>query len=127
MNKYSGFTLIELIIFIIITAILGTTILVAFVNGMNQSPVIAQNANADLAAQQCAEWFIGQRDLNGFSSIACTSPNTPSYCTNNMPSGYTISTTCTSTTISSDSNYETITITVGGKGNATLTFIIGNY
>lgn len=127
MNKHTGFTLIELIIFIIITTILGVTIMLAFVYGLNRSPVASQNAIADLAAQQCAEWFIGQKDLNGYSSISCTNPNTPSYCSSNMPSGYTITTSCTSTTISADSNYETMTITVSGQGNATLNFVIGNY
>lgn len=127
MMKQSGFTLIELIMFIIITSILGTTILLAFVYGLSRSPVAPQNAIADLLAQQCAEWFIGQRQLNGYSNISCTSPNTPAYCTSNMPSGYAIVTSCTATTINSDSNYETLDITVSGKGNATLTFIIGNY
>jgi type II secretory pathway pseudopilin PulG len=127
MNKQSGFTLIELIMFIIITGILGTTILLAFVYGLSKSPVASQNAIADLAASQCGEWFMGQRQLHGYSSITCTNPNTPAYCTANMPSGYTIVTSCAATTISSDSNYETLTVTVSGKGNAILTFVIGNY
>jgi type II secretory pathway pseudopilin PulG len=127
MNKQSGFTLIELTMFIIITGILGVTILLAFVYGLNRSPVESQNAIADLAAEQCAEWFMGQRQLNDYSSITCTNPNTPGYCTTNMPSGYSIVTSCTATTINGDSNYETLTITVSGKGNATLTFVIGNY
>lgn len=127
MNKQSGFTLIELIMFIIITSILGVTILFAFVYSLNKSSTISQNAIADLAASQCAEWFMGQRQLNGYSSIICTNPNTPGFCTTNTPAGFSISSSCAITTISSDSNYETITITVSGKGNATLTFVIGSY
>jgi type II secretory pathway pseudopilin PulG len=127
MKKQYGFTLIELITFIIITAILGTTILLAFVYGLNKSPVISQNATANLAAQQCAEWFMGQRRLNGYNNISCTNPNTPSFCTSNMPTGYTITTTCVATTINSDTNYETLTVAVSGKGDATFTFIIGTY
>jgi type II secretory pathway pseudopilin PulG len=127
MNKHSGFTLIELIMFIIITAILGTTILIAFVYGLNRSPVISQNSTASIAAQQCAEWFMGQRKTNGYTSISCTNPNTPSYCTSNMPAGYTITTSCSTTTIASDSNYETLTINVSGQGNAILTLVLGNY
>jgi type II secretory pathway pseudopilin PulG len=127
MKKQGGFTLIELIIFIIITSILGTTILLAFVYALNTSPTTSRNAIADLAAQQCAEWFMGQRQLNGYSSISCTNPNTPSYCSSNMPAGYTISTSCTATTISSDSNYETLSIIVSGNGNAALTLVLGNY
>jgi hypothetical protein len=70
------------------------------------------------------EWFIGQRRMNGYSSIACNS-TVPVFCT--APAGYTVTTSCNTTVIGSDSNYETITVTVGGAGNAVLTLLIAQY
>jgi type II secretory pathway pseudopilin PulG len=124
MKKQQGFTLIELIMFIIVTSILATTILLAFVTALNKTPVVLQNMIADQVAKQCMEWFVGQRRMNGYNSITCNS-TTPTFCS--APSGYTISTSCNTTTISGDSNYETIAVTVSGLGNASLSYLMAVY
>ena len=124
MKKYSGFSLIELVIFIIITGILAKGILLSMSAVSSNSPTSLQNIIATQAAQQCIEWFIGQENLNGYSSITCNS-TTPAFCT--APSGYTVSSSCSTTTISGDSNYETITVTVTGAGNATLTYVMASH
>jgi prepilin-type N-terminal cleavage/methylation domain-containing protein len=122
--EQKGFTLIELVMFIVITSILAGAVLLGFVNTMNNTPAVLQNTIASQTAKQCMEWFVGQRRVNGYSSIACNS-TVPAYCT--APTGYTIATSCSTTTINSDSTYETITVTVSGAGNAALNFLIGKY
>lgn len=124
MKNQQGFTLIELVVFIVITSILASGILLSFVTIMNKTPAVLQNTIADQTAKRCAEWFLGQRRMNGYSSMPCNS-SVPSFCT--APSGYTLTSNCSPTTISGDSNYESITITVSGTGNASLTLLIANY
>lgn len=124
MNNQRGFTLIELVMFIVITSILASGILLSFITAMNKAPVVLQNSIASQTAKQCAEWFLGQRRLNGFNSITCNSV-VPSFCT--APAGYSITSNCVTTTIGSDSNYETITINVSGPGNAGLSLLLADY
>ncbi len=124
MKKQQGFTLIELVMFIVITSILASAIFLSFVTAMNKTPPILQNTIASQTALQCAEWFLGQRRLNGYTSFTCNAV-VPAFCT--APSGYTVSTSCSTTTIAGDSNYETISITVSGTGDAGLNLLLANY
>lgn len=129
MMKQAGFTLIELVLFIIITSILASAILLAYVDALGKSPIILQNTIATETARQCAEWYLGYRRLNGYTGISganCTNPLTlPGICT--VPSGYTLTGTCVATTVRGDANYETITFTVGGAGSAVLTLLLASY
>lgn len=126
MRKIIGFTLIELIIFIVVTAVLATTILVALNNALIKSPLDRQNIIALETAQQCMEWYLGQRRINGFASITCSaSPPTPTLCT--APTGYSFNNSISCITLNSDTNYKLITITVSGNGDATLNSLIADY
>jgi len=124
-TKQSGFTLIEVVIFIVVTAILARTILLVFSNALVKTPNTLHNMIAAQTAKRCIEWYIGQRDLNGYSSFSCPSSSIPSFCT--VPSGYSLSVNVACTTINSDANYQTITVTVSGTGNASLTTLVANY
>lgn len=125
MKKLSGFSLIELVLFIVVTSILSTVILLAFSSPLLKTSTDRQQIIAQQAAKQCMEWFIGQRQLNGFSSLTCPSTPSPSICTG--PPGYTVSTSISCTTVNSDSSYMTIAVTVTGLGNAVLTTLIADY
>lgn len=129
MKKQQGFTLIELIMFIIITSILASAILLAYIGALGKPPSILQNTIATERLRQCADWYLSQRRINGYSSVSnanCTASLTiPSMCS--VPSGYTLTGTCTQTTLRGDSNYETITLTVAGAGSATLSLLLGDY
>lgn len=129
MIKQAGFTLIEIILFIVVTGILASSILLAYVGAFGNYPSIIQNTIASQTARQCADWYLAQRRLNGYGIVSgtnCTNPLTlPSICS--VQSGYSISGTCSQTTVRSDSDYETITLTVSGLGNASLTLLLGNY
>lgn len=125
MKKMDGFTLIELIIFIIITALLSSTILLALSIGTQKMPAIHQQIIATQLAQKCMEWFIGQNSLNGYASLTCPNTSTPAFCT--APSGFTVSTNITCTTIAGEAGFKTISVSIGGLGNATLTTVIAEY
>jgi len=124
-KNQNGFTLIELILFILITGLLASTLLMAFYTALQKMPSVHQQMIATQSARRCMDWIIGQRKLNGLSSVACPSSSTPTFCT--VPSGYTISVNITCTTLNSDANYETATVTIGGNGNATLTTLLAAY
>jgi len=121
-NKQQGFTLIELVMFIVVTSLLATTILLALITATRDIPTIHQEIVATQTAKQCMEWFIGQQRLNGFTSLTCPSTTTPSFCT--TPTGYTLSVNVSCTTINSDTNYKTITVTVSGLGDASFSTLI---
>jgi len=125
MKTQQGFTFIEVIIFIMVTSLLGSVILLASTTMLQKAPIVQKNAIALQSAQQCMEWFVGQRSLNGYSGVSCPSTSVPSFCT--APSGYTVSVNVSCTTINSDANYKTVTITVSGVGDAVLSTLLANY
>ncbi len=124
-NKQNGFTLIELVVFIVVTSLLATTILLALITTTQKIPTIHQEIIATQTAKRCMEWFIGQQSLNGYSSLTCPNTTTPTFCT--VPSGYSISTSISCTTLNGDANYKTITVTVSGLGDASFSTLIAAY
>jgi type II secretory pathway pseudopilin PulG len=125
MKNNSGFTLIELLLFIVITSILAKTILVFFGAELKSNPTVHNQLVAIETASQCMEWFVGQNSLNGYSSITCPSAVVPAFCT--TPAGFTLAVACAATTIASDTNYKTITVTISGNADLVLTTILGQY
>lgn len=125
MKKINGFTLIELIIFIIITSLLATTILLSLNTVGQKSSSVSEQTIATATATQCMEWLLGQRRQLNYSTLTCPSSVVPSFCT--TPSGYTLAVSITCTTLNTDTEYKTLTVTVSGKGSVTLTSLIGDY
>lgn len=125
MKTQHGFTLIELVIFIIITGILASTILLSLNTALQKTPTLLKNTIALQTAKQCMEWFIGQRRLNGYNTISCPSTTVPSFCSS--PSGYNIAVNISCVTINSDASYQKIVVTISNAGDANLTTYIANY
>lgn len=123
--KNAGFTLIEILVFIVVTSLVMSTLLVAAITSMRNAPTTHQQWVAIQAAQQCMEWFLDQRRLNGYSSLTCPSTPSPSACS--APTGYTVSSSIACTTWNSDSNYKTITVSVTGLAQVSLSTQIGDY
>ena len=117
-----GFTIIELLIFIVVTGLLASVGGLALRMVATSIPAGHGSLVALETARQCMEYFSGQNARNGYASITCPSSTVPSYCT--VPTGYTLAVNITCTTISGDTNYKTIQVSVGGNGNATLTLLI---
>jgi Tfp pilus assembly protein PilV len=123
--KLRGFTLIEVIVFLIVSSILMSTILIGATTALRNTPTVHQQWIATQLARQCMEWFLGQRQFNGYSALSC--PSTPSASACTSPSGYTVSTQIACTTWNSDTHYKTITVTVGGLSSTSLSTQIGDY
>lgn len=88
MKKSNGLALVELIMFIILMSIIALTILVPFNSAFRGIPSSHQANIMATTAEQCMEWYIGQRYSKGFSNITCPSTTTPAFCT--APDGYSI-------------------------------------
>jgi hypothetical protein len=127
MQKFlKGFSLIELVVFIIVMGLAAAAIVVPLKTalGINSAIPSYQTIALELA-QQRMELILGQRRLNGYPPTdPCTFGSPPSVCT--APTGYTVSATLTTVTISGDTNYMRIDVPVTGLGNASLQMIVGN-
>lgn len=127
--KNRGFTLVELVVFIIVLGILAGGLLRAY------SAVFLGTANSSKMtvvsglAAKCVGWYIGQRRIYGYGSINVPGTTVPSFCT--APTGYNITTSANNTTIPPDtiSNYKTITVNVscGGVQQVSESLLVANY
>ena len=128
MNTKQGFTLIEMLIFIVIMGILGVSILIAFNDVFRGISRVTNQTATTAYAVRCLEWFVGQRTIKGFDNVICSN-SVPTFCSANLPSKYTISTNVDYTTVSGDStNYKMVTVVVNSDiSHANLPMIISNY
>jgi type II secretory pathway pseudopilin PulG len=125
MKNQQGFTLIEVILFIIISSIMVSTILLSTTTIFRASPSTLNDLIAQKYVTKCLDSTIGERRLGGYASITCPTTTVPFYCV--APTGGTITYSCVLTTINTDANYKTVTAAVGGKGNSTATVLLANY
>ena len=133
MIRQHGFTLIELVIFMVIVTILGTTVFLGFDMALSQENMVSSNVNAMFMAQQRMELIYGQRIKNGFPGFVdpCVSlfasPATDNICSKNaFAFGYTVTSTI-STSYSGNANLTSIVVNVTGPGSASLSTLVGNY
>jgi Tfp pilus assembly protein PilE len=129
MKNQSGFTLIELVLFITVTSILASTILLSTVTLLRNTPSIQSNLVASGIVTQNIEYYIGLRRTLGYASIPCPNTTIPSFDTG--IAGYTVTENIACTTINGDANYKTLTTTATGTGintgAATSTVLFANY
>ena len=125
-GKSAGFSLIELIIFILIIGIAASAVLTSFQTILQKSPTGNRQTTAIALAQERMDLILAQRQLQGFSSFIdpCASGSPPAICT--APTGYTVTANIAAITIGGDSNYKTITVTVSGSGDAVLKTLVGS-
>ena len=124
MSKQGGFTLIELILFIVITGILARTILISFQNTLTHVPAVHTNLLATQLADECMEGFLGERRLLGYNNalLACSAtPPMPSIC--DSTASATI--TCTNTLAGDTTTSKIVKVSIAGT--ATLTMLMANY
>lgn len=127
MKKSQGFTLVEMIVFIVIMGIVGATILLASTTILSKQPALHNQTIATQSAARCLEWYWSQRSINGFDSIIAPSNTLPNIC--RVPSGFTITTNVINTTLAPDivPRYKTITVMVTGAASATMSLLIASY
>lgn len=123
--RQSGFTLIELLVFIIVSGLLMTVVLLGANTALRNSPSVHNQWVAMQVANECMEWFLDQRRLNGYSTLTCPSTPTAAACV--APTGFSVINTVSCTTWNSDTSYKTISVTVSGLANASIATQIGEY
>ena len=125
LSSIKGFTLIEVLVFIIVTSLLISVLLLGSTAALTKEPEVQKQWKAMQVARQCMEWFLSQRRLNSYSTWSC--PSTPSAALCPSTSEFSVTTSISCTTWNSDTHYKTITVTVSGSANASLSAQIGDY
>ena len=130
-----GFSMLELIVFIVIIGIIGTVVLIPLKTMLRDSEINDQATLAMMLSNGMMEYRYGQRYELGSAAFAIfadgSSTCTQQICTlYPIPSGYSI-TTDIATGYSGSTNYKTVTVTTTGstksQSAAQLKLLIGNY
>ena len=121
-----GFSLIELVIFIVLVSIMGVALLASFSVTTRSTPDAGQVTQATQLAQERIELILAQRRTAGFAAFVdpCTFGTPPAACT--APAGYTV-TAAIAPNWNGDTNYRVITVTVSGTMATTATVLVANY
>ncbi len=121
MRQHAGFSLIELVVFIVVISFAISGIFLAFTTALQKAPLSNPQTIAIELASARMEIIIGQRRINGFSNFSdpCAGGSQPVMCT--LPAGitgYTTTSTISTYTVGTDSNYKVINVVVTGPQNA---------
>ncbi len=130
-HKMRGFSLIECLIFIVIVGIAASTMLLSFQNILQNSPNANNQTLAIGLAQERMELLLKQQQINGINfTNPCSGGSPPTICSSPTGSIFTVSDSISNTTISGDSNYKIITVTVTLTSNnstvLTLSTLVGS-
>ena len=121
-----GVSLVEVIIFMVIVAVLAAGLFGAFANSMRGAPQAGQTDSAAEIAQLRMELILAQRRAVGFAAFTdpCVPGPGPAICT--PPTSYGVSSSIT-TGWGGDPNYKVVTVTVTGPFTVTTTALVANY
>lgn len=122
-RRVSGFSLLEVVIFIVVLGVLLAGLLVAFTSPLSKSPQAGQLDMAAELAQQRMELILGQRRAVGFAAFADPCPG-PAVCT--PPAGYTV-TSSIAGGWTDPANFKIVTVDVTGNTALTATALVANY
>lgn len=121
-NNNGGFSLVECIIFIVIIGIALTAMMLSF-QTIGKNSLDSNNQTLAIGlAQERMDLLLKQAQINGINfTNPCTLTSPPAICSSPTGSIFTVSQTISNTTISGDSNYKIITVTVSKtSGNSTV-------
>ena len=133
-SSQTGFSLIELVVFITVVGILAAAISTAFSTALRQQGTTSDTGTSAVQlAQERMELILAQRRAQGFAAFTATTfdpctaavPSTQPVCTV-IPAGYTVGATLTDNW-SGDTNYKVVDVTVTGPTQASLTALVANY
>jgi type II secretory pathway pseudopilin PulG len=123
MSRLRGFTLVELVVFIVILGFAGYALFRSFGSVLPRSPTAAQLTQATQLAQERMELILAQRDVRGYSNAVDLDPcnvGAPAICTNTL--GYTVTSAGTAPGApvawngNPTANYKLVTVTVSLAG-----------
>ena len=124
--KKAGFTIIELIVFIVIISI-AASILFPILMSLKYSGTLPDQTVAQQLARSRMELILERRNMLGFQSTSdpCNDA-TPPAAGCSVPTDYAVSSSIASDW-NGDTNYRVITVQVTGKAQATLIELVANY
>jgi prepilin-type N-terminal cleavage/methylation domain-containing protein len=128
-----GFTLIELIIFILVVSILAVGLFSAFSYSLQGTGQLYNTTRAMQLAQERMELILPQKRVVGFAAFDNTTADpcktapvsTLPVCIT-IPAGFTVDSNVDPDLVD-PINYKVITVTVTGVGSATLDALVANY
>lgn len=123
-RQADGFSLIELIVFIVVLGVLVAGLVVAFASPLRNSPEAGRLDVAAELAQQRMELILAQRRAVGFAALADPCPG-PTICT--PPTGYTVTSSIVAGYGGDPTNYKVITVSVSGTSAMTASALVANY
>ena len=119
-----GFSLIEVIVFIVVLGVLAAGLVVAFSSPLRNSPEAGRLDLAAELAQQRMELILAQRRGTGFAGFTDPCPG-PAICT--PPTGYTVTSSIVAGYGGDPTNYKVVTVSVSGATSITATALVANY
>ena len=123
-RQADGFSLIEVIVFIVVLGVLAAGLVVAFSSPLRNSPEAGRLDLAAELAQQRMELILAQRRATGFAGFTDPCPG-PAICT--PPTGYTVTSSIVSGYGGDPTNYKVVTVSVSGTAAITVTALVANY
>ncbi len=133
MRAVRGFSLLELLVFIVVVGLMGVALFGAFSGALLGAGERERSMRATHLAQERLELILAQKQAVGFSAFTaasydpCTSapPATHASCSA-IPAGYVVSAALAGDW-GGDVNYKVITVTVSGLGSAQLQALVADY
>ncbi len=122
-----GFTLIEIVVFIVVGGVLMAGLIVALGSSLRGSSQAGQLDIAAELAQSRLELILAQRRAVGFAGFTdpCNPGPGPSACT--PPTGYAVSSSIVTGWGGDPTNYKVVTVTVTGIFSASVSALVSNY
>jgi len=126
--RQTGVTLVELIAFIVVVALLSTGLIATFTSAMRSTPESGEITHALQIAQERMELILAYKKSKGFTALIdpCTLALPPAQCTS-FPSGFNAPTVAIVNNWNGNTEYKTITVDVTGRQAITLTAVVANY
>ena len=124
--RSAGFTLIEVVVFIVVAGVLAAGLFVALGSSLRGSSQAGQTDLAAEIAQTRLELILAQRRAAGFAAFAdpCIPGPGPAACA--APTGYTVTSSIVTGWGADLVNYKVVTVTVGGIFSATASALVAN-
>jgi Tfp pilus assembly protein PilE len=124
----AGVTLVELIAFIVVVALLATGLIAAFTSSMKTTPPAGDVSQALQLAQERMELILAYKQSRGFNALIdpCTLGSPPTQCTS-FPSGFNVPAATIVNNWNGSTEYKVITVNVTGPQTIAVTALVASY
>jgi len=133
MGRGQGFTLLEMVVFIVIVGIAAVALFQTFRQTLPRSPTPTQLVQATQLAQERMELILGRRGVVSYAALndPCVGGTPPAICTSTF--GYTVAVNGISSVVAWNGNptgdfkLVTVTVSLGGTQLAQSDAVVANY